>query len=572
MRARYLLLQGQFRPVTPENTMANTNIPSSGSGDIIHNGASDADGAYKLKDSTSGDGHLLWFQGSHAASGDNNGGNVRIQGGDSSGTGIQGSVEIVGGMQISRGYNYPSIVIVPPPTGDATTDTHNINHAIELVAHNSSPGSYSMGGIVMLHQGTYAIGYTGTIHSQYYGVLMKNGITLQGVGQAETGTVLEPATSGLAIIMWDTLSAPNISRVCDLRIQNNPESSNITGIFAGSLEPPYNPGATAPEPTLERVYIQGVNIGIQVTAWKASIVDCSVINCQDGIRMEYPWYDGYDQLHYDSTNTVTMDRCYVSGCMNYGVYVRGNVNTITHSVIRTPDYGTGIYLESGSLSNHIVDNYMEVTANPSYYATGLNVGSIGNTVTGNYFDMGGGTRWIFADLTANTLIGNTESVRVEGSPVTYPYTFLPNQLTTLGVRYVVTSSNHPAGEESFIGVNSDGAVKTVTLPDASKVPGRIYYIKELSDTPAGITIDPYGTQTIEDQPTLSFQGKYCYQIISIGTEWRVIGQAFLARGSGSPESVVTAGPGSLYLNSSGGSGTSLYVKQSGSGNTGWAGK
>ena len=43
-------------------------------------------------------------------------------------------------------------------------------------------------------------------------------------------------------------------------------------------------------------------------------------------------------------------------------------------------------------------------------------------------------------------------------------------------------------------------------------------------------------------------------------------------GTGSPETVVTAGMGSLYLNKSGGAGTTLYVKQSGSGNTGWIGK
>lgn len=43
-------------------------------------------------------------------------------------------------------------------------------------------------------------------------------------------------------------------------------------------------------------------------------------------------------------------------------------------------------------------------------------------------------------------------------------------------------------------------------------------------------------------------------------------------GSGSPEGVVTAPVGSLYSRSDGGVLTSLYVKQSGSGNTGWAGK
>ncbi len=43
-------------------------------------------------------------------------------------------------------------------------------------------------------------------------------------------------------------------------------------------------------------------------------------------------------------------------------------------------------------------------------------------------------------------------------------------------------------------------------------------------------------------------------------------------GAGSPEGVVTAPIGSLYSRSDGGVLTSLYVKQSGSGNTGWAGK
>lgn len=48
--------------------------------------------------------------------------------------------------------------------------------------------------------------------------------------------------------------------------------------------------------------------------------------------------------------------------------------------------------------------------------------------------------------------------------------------------------------------------------------------------------------------------------------------ATISVGSGSPEGVVTANPGSLYLNLSGGANTSLYVKETGTSNTGWAGK
>ncbi len=57
------------------------------------------------------------------------------------------------------------------------------------------------------------------------------------------------------------------------------------------------------------------------------------------------------------------------------------------------------------------------------------------------------------------------------------------------------------------------------------------------------------------------------------------GSAFAARqslyqrfGAGSPEGVVTAPIGAIYSRTDGGAGTSLYVKESGTGNTGWVAK
>lgn len=44
------------------------------------------------------------------------------------------------------------------------------------------------------------------------------------------------------------------------------------------------------------------------------------------------------------------------------------------------------------------------------------------------------------------------------------------------------------------------------------------------------------------------------------------------RGSGTPEGAVVAGVGALYVRTDGGAGTTLYVKESGTGNTGWAAK
>lgn len=52
----------------------------------------------------------------------------------------------------------------------------------------------------------------------------------------------------------------------------------------------------------------------------------------------------------------------------------------------------------------------------------------------------------------------------------------------------------------------------------------------------------------------------------------LIGTTRICSGSCSPNGLVSAPPGSIYLNTSGGSGTTLYVKESGSGTTGWVGK
>jgi hypothetical protein len=43
-------------------------------------------------------------------------------------------------------------------------------------------------------------------------------------------------------------------------------------------------------------------------------------------------------------------------------------------------------------------------------------------------------------------------------------------------------------------------------------------------------------------------------------------------GSGTPEAAVTAPVGTLYLRTNGGANTTLYVKESGTGNTGWVAK
>ena len=56
------------------------------------------------------------------------------------------------------------------------------------------------------------------------------------------------------------------------------------------------------------------------------------------------------------------------------------------------------------------------------------------------------------------------------------------------------------------------------------------------------------------------------------TWFKVITSADIPSGTGSPEGVITATVGTLYRRTDGGANTTLYVKESGTGNTGWVAK
>jgi hypothetical protein len=56
-----------------------------------------------------------------------------------------------------------------------------------------------------------------------------------------------------------------------------------------------------------------------------------------------------------------------------------------------------------------------------------------------------------------------------------------------------------------------------------------------------------------------------------GIPGQAVGAGIYA-GTGSPENVVTAVVGAIYARTDGGIGSTLYIKESGTGNTGWAAK
>jgi hypothetical protein len=65
---------------------------------------------------------------------------------------------------------------------------------------------------------------------------------------------------------------------------------------------------------------------------------------------------------------------------------------------------------------------------------------------------------------------------------------------------------------------------------------------------------------------------YSFDAPVTGTQFKLTSTIFWSQGAGSPEGAVTANIGALYSRSDGGATTTLYVKTSGTGNTGWTAK
>lgn len=94
----------------------------------------------------------------------------------------------------------------------------------------------------------------------------------------------------------------------------------------------------------------------------------------------------------------------------------------------------------------------------------------------------------------------------------------------------------------------------------------VYYTKtagadtcktELMSTGCTLTLNADGTTTISSSK------------LEFGSVGNNVG---LYKGSGTPEGAITAGIGSFYMRTDGGAGSSIYVKESGTGNTGWVAK
>ena len=72
-------------------------------------------------------------------------------------------------------------------------------------------------------------------------------------------------------------------------------------------------------------------------------------------------------------------------------------------------------------------------------------------------------------------------------------------------------------------VDASGGAKTVTLPQASTVTGRIFTVKKIDSSANGVTLDGFSTETIDGSGTKSLATQYkTMTVISTGTLWYIL--------------------------------------------------
>jgi hypothetical protein len=154
------------------------------------------------------------------------------------------------------------------------------------------------------------------------------------------------------------------------------------------------------------------------------------------------------------------------------------------------------------------------------------------------------------------------------------------------------------GKKKSGGATMDYAILLDTILDASPCDGLKIADSDFDETSraieAALTYDDIlitGTRfrntaaIFSGSPTLTnvrFMSGTAFSTHPFGSRWAygdvldyIQGGASLLRGvstAGTPESFITAAVGSTIVNTAGGAGTSFYVKESGTGSTGWVGK
>lgn len=380
------------------------------------------------------------------------------------------------------------------------------------------------------------------------------------------------------------------------------------------------------------VTLTAANKAIDLPAQYASVEDLGIVGfCQQGTT----WLSSQDGIKADTRGSFvsrvfiarvggngfnltdcvagSFQTCQANRCVGHGFLLApvqtasaAVTDTLFQGCISVANAGAGIYFDMGSWGNLWLGGLFESNrlfgAVFDQSAGGTSITAF-NRIVGAWDENNRGGSVHF--LTSGSVLSNSvDYVRYSsGSPV-WDYGYGGNVVggsdlsgsvvrqPSIGTRklrggaYTSADYDHVATrlkDDSADGLHS--AARFISTIGLSNTDGEIPSAASVGggfNLPNGRTLQSKNAAGTDDYPLIYADAA---DIVSLGsgsaattkqTKGFALYQGTLSAkiflGSGSPQSVVTASPGSLYLNTSGGAGTTLYVKESGTGNTGWVGK
>lgn len=290
---------------------------------------------------------------------------------------------------------------------------------------------------------------------------------------------------------------------------------------------------------------------------------------------------------FASSGPIWFTNVFAGATGKNGVFIDGattnNVNLLNLQVDNAGINGTGeagLHIDSGSIqdSNFNIFNYKFEclrSSDPNASTLGIKL----NNLNGSQVLIAGSSGK--SDVAATNFIeiagsatGNEPRMCFSGITTSSNFTNIYNDtINTKTIAYSTSGLSFFANFDirdilKIRGKTTNGICALST----SAGTGRLT-VNKLSDGGTGGNVDFFqGTDVIK--ANIDGNGTYWAGsgLLELGGSDETTPDAIILTGNGSPEGVVTANVGSIYMRLNGGAGTSMYVKESGTGNTGWVAK
>jgi len=117
-------------------------------------------------------------------------------------------------------------------------------------------------------------------------------------------------------------------------------------------------------------------------------------------------------------------------------------------------------------------------------------------------------------MARQTGVGRVEIWRMVGAAQPFM------QLSSLGYGVVTKTAAYTAANDAVILCDASAGAFTISLPTASGIKGKAYLIKKIDSSTNAVTIDPYGTETIDGAATVTLASQYdSLIVVSDGINW-----------------------------------------------------